>query len=105
MLEWLAALKDESGAEAIDDLIKRLKMVQNPFRKDVLSAGRKALYATAGKSSSTRESIKNWVNESTEANKERFNSHLLSETEFSPLKIEEIKPKYSDDSKKLMVGL
>ncbi len=101
MLEWLAALKDESGAEAIDDLIKRLKMVQNPFRKDVLSAGRKALYATAGKSSSTRDSIKSWVNESAEANKERFNSHLLSETEFSPLKIEEIKPKYSDDSKKV----
>lgn len=101
MLEWLAALKDESGAEAIDDLIKRLKMVQNPFRKDVLSAGRKALYATAGKTSSTREAIKSWVNESTEANKERFNSHLLSETEFSPLKIEEIKPKYSNDSKKV----
>lgn len=101
MLDWLSALKDESGVEGIDDLIKRLKMVQNPFRKDVLSAGRKALYATAGKTSATRDAIKSWVNESTEANKERFNSHLLSETEFSPLKIEEIKPEYSDDSKRV----
>ncbi|MEP1151964.1 MAG: thiamine pyrophosphate-dependent enzyme [Balneola sp.] len=99
MLSWLSDLKEESGEASIDDLIKRLKMVQSPFRKDVLSAGRKALYATAGKSSDTRDAIKSWVNESTEANKERYNSQLLSETEFSPLKIDEIKPEYSDDSK------
>lgn len=99
MLGWLSDLKEESGEASIDDLIKRLKIVQSPFRKDVLSAGRKALYATAGKSSATRDAIKKWVNESSEANKERFNSNLLSETEFSPLKIEEIKPEYSDSSK------
>ncbi len=99
MLEWLTGLKKELGEAKLDDFIKRLKMVQNPFRKDVLSAARKALYATAGTSNATRNSIKEWIKQSEEANKERFNSHLLSETEFSPLKIEEIKPEYSEDSK------
>lgn len=99
MLEWLASLKDESGEDKLDGLIKRLKMVQNPFRKDVLSAARKALYATAGTSSDVRDSIKEWIKQSEEENKERFNSHLLSESEFSPLNVEEVKPEYSDKSK------
>ena len=99
MLNWLSALKEESGEEKIDELVKRLKMVQNPFRKDVLSTARKALYATVGTSSSTRDSIKDWIKQSEEKNKERFNSHLLSESKFSPMNIEEVKPKYSSNSK------
>ncbi|HCT51300.1 MAG TPA: transketolase, partial [Balneola sp.] len=101
MLEWLTGLKEETGETGIDNLIKRLKMVQSPFRKDVLSAGRKALYLTAGKTGSIRNTIKNWVHESAEANKDRFNSHLLSQSQYSPLKVEEIKPEYSEGSKKV----
>ncbi len=99
MMDWLAGLKEETGQAKIDDVIKRLKMVQNPIRKDVLSAGKKALYATAGKSSSTKTTLIEWVKQSEENNKERFNSHLLSETEFSPLRIEEVKPEYSEKPK------
>lgn len=95
----LEELKAETGVDAIDGVIKKLKMAQNPIRKDVLSAARNALYATKGTESEVRSKLLAWTKESVEANKERFNSHLLSETEFSPLKIEEVKPEYSDKPK------
>ncbi len=101
LMEWLNALKEETGEAGIDDVIKKLKMAQNPLRKDVLSAARKALYLTAGQSSSVRKEIVEWARKSEEENAERFNSDLLSETEFSPLKVEEVKPEYSDEAKKV----
>lgn len=99
MLSLLSSLKEESGESKLDELIKRLKMVQNPFRKDVISAARKALYATTGASGSARDKIKEWIKESEEVNKERFNTHLISESEKSPLNIKEVKPAFSADAK------
>ncbi len=99
MLSLLSSLKEETGESKIDELVKRLKMVQNPFRKDVLSAARKALYNTTNTSGTARDAIKEWIKQSEEDNKERFNSHLISESEKSPLNIKEVKPTFSEDAK------
>lgn len=101
MLAWLNQLKEETNVDAVEDSIKKLKFVQNPFRKDVISAARKALYATAGKISEARTSIIEWLKEEKIANADRFNSQLLSETEFSPERIEEIVPTYAENPKKV----
>ncbi len=101
LMQWLNDLKEDTGVAGIDDVIKKLKIVQNPLRKDVLSAARKALYATIEKPTSVRNEITEWIRKSEKENSERFNSHLLSETEFSPLRVEEVKPKYSDSPKKV----
>jgi 2-oxoisovalerate dehydrogenase E1 component len=78
-------------------LIHKTKLV----RKEIISAARKALMMLRNEKSESRTGLIQWVEKQKKINKERFNSHLYSETPYSPMRIEEVKPAYQNNSKKV----
>ncbi|MDX1585454.1 MAG: transketolase C-terminal domain-containing protein, partial [Balneolaceae bacterium] len=72
-----------------------------PLRKDIISAAKKALRTVRGEQSEAKEQLVEWLNENMKANRQRYDSHLYSETEHSPLKVEEVKPEYGDEAKEV----
>lgn len=101
VLDLLSKLQEESGVKEVGDFAKALKNYPTAIRKDILSAARKSLAATAGQSGSARQELKDWVANSLKENRERYSSHLYSETKYSPLNVDEIKPEYDEKPKKV----
>jgi pyruvate/2-oxoglutarate/acetoin dehydrogenase E1 component/TPP-dependent pyruvate/acetoin dehydrogenase alpha subunit len=101
VLDLLGALQEETGVEEVGEYAKALKNYPTAIRKDILSAARKSLAVTAGKNGSSRNQLIDWVSKSLEENKERYSSHLYSETKYSPLNVDEIRPEYEDKPKKV----
>jgi len=83
----------------LDELRKELKRKSQPYRRDIVSTARKVLITLREDESEEINNFKAWLNELNDENRELFNSHILSESEFSPLLIEENKPVYSDNSR------
>jgi 2-oxoisovalerate dehydrogenase E1 component len=85
----------------LSELQTQLKRKTRPIRKDVVSTARKCLHVLRGKNSQAKQDLINWLDNQQEENKVRFSSHLYSETPNSPLLIEEIKPEYEKEPKKV----
>lgn len=92
----LIAVKEDSR---LPDLVRRLKSNLNAIRKDILPAAKKAVRYTLGVDHEARTELLNWLKENEPVNKKRYNSHLYSETPFSPLNVEHVPPKYGDEPK------
>lgn len=102
VLELINGLKEETGVEKLDGIARNLKNNPNAIRKNVLSAARNALAVTVKqRESSFRKKLAEWMEHSFKANNERYNSHLYSETPYSPVHIEEVKPVYDEKPKKV----
>ena len=100
--ELLDKLASASGkSEEIKEIEKQMNAPMVPLRKDIISAAKKALRAVRGQQSEAKEKLVEWLDENMEANRQRYDSHLYSETEDSPLKVEEVEPVYSDDAKQV----
>lgn len=97
----IVSILSESEHEGVKELADNLRSITNPIRKDVLGGARRALYLLRGENSSVRDSLRQWIDDSLEANRDRYSSHLYSESEYSALKVPEVKPEYSDDSKEV----
>lgn len=78
-----------------------LKRKTRPYRRDIVSIGRKAMTQLRGKESEAINEFREWLRELVGENRELYDSHLISESDYSPLKIEEVKPVYSDDAKRV----
>ena len=74
-----------------------LKSMAEPSRREVLSVGRKALMAARYQDSAARTNLANWLNAQKEINHDRYSSHLYSESQFSALKVAEVKPEYNTE--------
>jgi pyruvate/2-oxoglutarate/acetoin dehydrogenase E1 component/TPP-dependent pyruvate/acetoin dehydrogenase alpha subunit len=94
-------LQEESGVAKLGEFSNKLKNYPNAIRKDILSAARKALAVTVKTGSSARQELVEWVKQSREENKDRYSSHLYSETDKSPLNVEPVKPNYPDEPKRV----
>ena len=99
LLDKLASASGKS--EEIKEIEKQMNAPMVPLRKDIISAAKKALRAVRGQQSEAKEKLVEWLDENMEANRQRYDSHLYSETEDSPLKVEEVEPVYSDDAKQV----
>ncbi|WP_445666427.1 alpha-ketoacid dehydrogenase subunit alpha/beta [Fodinibius sp. AD559] len=97
LIEDLAS--ESSKSEELNKIIKDMKAPIVPLRKYIVSGARKALRLTRDENISARTELQNWLQESKEANSYRYDSHLYSEGEQSPLNVEENPPVYSDDPK------
>jgi len=103
-LNEVAAVLDELAEESnksdgILEIKKQMNAPMVPLRKDIIGAARKALRLVRGEDLAAKTKLLSWLEKSSEANAERYDSHLYSETEESPLNVEEIPPAYTDDSK------
>ncbi|RNC79396.1 MAG: transketolase [Balneola sp.] len=96
VMERVNTLFEETGDSRLEALIKKIKIIPNAIRKDILPVAKKAIRYTVGSESSSRKELLDWLNESKSVNEERYNSHLLSETPHSPLNIDHVAPAFDD---------
>jgi len=80
-------------------IIGELSETVDPGRREVMAATRKVLLLTVKEISDTRTSLLEWVKFENEKNKERFNSKLFTETQYSPLNVPVVAPVYTEDAK------
>lgn len=99
LLSRLAEQSDQRGE--IQSFIKQMKAPMVPIRRDIVEAARKVLRVTRGQQSDARDEVVNWLQTSKEQNAQRYHSHLYSESEQSPLNIDEVKPEYDEKPKQV----
>jgi len=78
-----------------------LRRKTRPYRRDIVSIARKALIQLRGKDSDAIQNFRSWLKDLVDKNLELYDSHLISESDHSPLLIEEVKPTYSEDPKRV----
>ena len=96
LLEQLATA---SGKNEIANAANELLSISEPIRKDIGVAINKALRLTYGTNSSERDALIQFKANFKEINADRYNSYLFSESAEAALKVTEVKPVFSDDSK------
>ncbi len=90
----------ENPTNEIVNLLSALKADKEPNRKLIFESIRRArLYLAKNKSQFSN--LSDWINNIQDDMHDKYSSHLYSETDASPLKIEEVAPEYSDDAKKV----
>ncbi|HRG78044.1 MAG TPA: thiamine pyrophosphate-dependent enzyme [Cyclobacteriaceae bacterium] len=96
----LEKILDAASAEVgeIGELLRELKKTINPLRFDSMRTAKKAIRLLINSSSPVREELKDWIQKSEVENQERFNSFLLSNSDWSALKVKSIDPRYSEKS-------
>jgi pyruvate/2-oxoglutarate/acetoin dehydrogenase E1 component len=93
-----AAAQKSSNRVFINKLINDLTDIQEPGRKDVLSACRRALRYLVGEDSSEKTTLQNWITTYFEDVQPKYSSHLHSTSKWSALNAQEVKPTYNDDA-------
>jgi 2-oxoisovalerate dehydrogenase E1 component len=81
------------------ELIKNtLEKTLNPLRMDSIKAAKKAVRFLRGDDSPAKRKLISWIKRNEAENQERFSSHLYSQSQWSAIKVEEIKPHFVDNS-------
>ncbi len=83
----VSSLFEEVGSEEILSIKKELQGIKEPIRRDIHVAVKNVLRLTVNNSSSARENLIKWLENSKEINNDRFSSHLYSQ---SPIQIKNI---------------
>ncbi|HAO15714.1 MAG TPA: transketolase [Tenacibaculum sp.] len=93
------ASEKSSNGTFITKLKDDLETINEPIRKDVLSTARKALRYLRDENISEKSELQKFIKSSLEIAHYKYSSLLLSETENSPIKFPEIKPKFTVEEK------
>jgi len=96
----LSMLLEQGEAEFPEfvEIRETLDKTLNPLRLDAFKAAKKAARVMLGTESALKNKIVAWIKLNTTENLDRFSSHLHSQSEWSALKIQPIKPVWSDSS-------
>ena len=90
--------KVSDNAEILTNIGNELKNTIEPIRKDIIKAVKKSLRNTIGESSDAREQLKSWLDTLLAEAKDKYNSHLYSESNDACLNIAIEYPEYADDA-------
>lgn len=82
----------------LEEYLLELRKTINPLRMDAMKVARKAIRVLRNDPTSTRGELTGWIKEMEVANEDRFSSHLYSQSEWSALHVESVKPVYSEKS-------
>ena len=95
----MTAMAEVSPNEVfITKLITDLNEINEPIRKDVLSASRSSLRYVVGENSPEKKALTQWINTCLKTTQPKYSSHLYSESNQSALNVSEIKPTYNDSA-------
>ena len=100
-LRLLDQLVRQTGNEYVgrlSELTEELRKTTTPNRYDALKAVKKALRYTRRERSPAKRDLIHWMEKMTGDNAERYNSYVISQSEESPLLVEEVQAVYQDDS-------
>ena len=96
LLENLAA---QSSNSYVAELAANLRGLSEPMRKDIGVAVNTALRLTLQENSPARKSLVDYKKKFIADNYERYSTYLHSESAENALKVQEVRPVYSDDTK------
>ncbi|MCW9707688.1 alpha-ketoacid dehydrogenase subunit alpha/beta [Fodinibius salsisoli] len=94
-------IKESSHSKLLRTVKRQMNASMVPLRRHTVSGARRACRIIRDEDLPAKKELLAWLEESHKANKERYHSHLYSETEQSPLNIEEVKPEYNADPKQV----
>ncbi len=100
LLDELVQKENDSDGR-LENILKKLKQKPNPIRKDVISSARQVVRILVSSNSEEKKRLLDWLDEKIQVNEKKYNSHLYSETKYSPLKVKEIKPEYPDEPREV----
>jgi pyruvate/2-oxoglutarate/acetoin dehydrogenase E1 component/TPP-dependent pyruvate/acetoin dehydrogenase alpha subunit len=99
LIQLLLHVAETSANKAfIIKIVNDLNAIEEPIRKDILTAARKALKYITFDSSEEKEQLIVWINAYFETHQPKYSSHLYSESADSALNVKEILPTYSSDA-------
>jgi pyruvate/2-oxoglutarate/acetoin dehydrogenase E1 component len=75
-----------------------LEKTLNPLRMDSIKAAKKAIRFLKEDNSPAKEKLVSWIKRTEVENYDRFSSHLYSQSRWSAIKVEPLKPSYSANS-------
>ncbi|MBI1836270.1 MAG: transketolase [Flavobacteriia bacterium] len=94
-LDLLKAVSNESGnAVFINKEIESLEKAMEPIRKDILNTSRKVLRMVRGENSPARTALSNWIQQQMNVNKDRYGSHLYSQSSSNAMSVIPVAPNY-----------
>ena len=82
----------------ISKLINDLIDIDEPIKKDVISAARKSLKYITFENSPAKQALLQWIDNYFEINQPKYSSHLYSESDKNATHIKAVQPTYSDDA-------
>jgi 2-oxoisovalerate dehydrogenase E1 component len=99
-------LLDNLGAKSTNKaFIAKLKndlvSIEEPMKKDILSAARKALRFVIHENTPEKVILQNWIENFYSEVQPQFSSHLYSESESAAANIKEVRPVYNEQSKEV----
>ncbi|TPN89029.1 alpha-ketoacid dehydrogenase subunit alpha/beta [Aquimarina algicola] len=98
-LTLLTAVEQKSqNKNFISPLLHTLNSKEDPIRKDILEATRKALRYVAKESFEEKVALQNWVNAYIAKIQPKYSAHLHNENENNAINVKEVKPIYEHDS-------
>lgn len=95
------AVKQSSKSTELEEIKIQLEKTINPIWADCMKAAKRSLRLLRDEESESRGELQNWVDRVVKESEERFSSHLYSQSEQSALKVEEIKPVFSESSREV----
>ncbi|TDB63635.1 alpha-ketoacid dehydrogenase subunit alpha/beta [Arundinibacter roseus] len=93
-----ASEETTEAAQEVKAILADLEKVYSPIRRDAVGAVRKVLRILSHENSPVRTQLQEWLREQFALNANRYNSHLYSESEESPLHVKPIAPAFEEDS-------
>ncbi|WP_439152059.1 alpha-ketoacid dehydrogenase subunit alpha/beta [Winogradskyella sp.] len=100
--EVVALLQNAANTSSNGVFITKLKndliAIDEPLRKDVLAAARKALRYLISEDSAEKTQLQQWINSYIEDVQPKYSSHLYSESNSKAINQTKVLPTYSDDA-------
>lgn len=93
--------ESSSNKNFINKLVNDLLAKDEPIRKDVISAARKAIRYVIGETINEKTALQNWITNYIEINKSRYSSYLHSNSNIKALNIDAQEPTYSKDAEEV----
>jgi pyruvate/2-oxoglutarate/acetoin dehydrogenase E1 component/TPP-dependent pyruvate/acetoin dehydrogenase alpha subunit len=95
---------ERDGVDKLGILSRDLKRIMYPVRRDIQGTAKRImrhLCRTCPVRAELQSSISQWLEEYQEENKKRYNTHLLSETDRSPLRVKPVSPVYDSHPERI----
>jgi pyruvate/2-oxoglutarate/acetoin dehydrogenase E1 component/TPP-dependent pyruvate/acetoin dehydrogenase alpha subunit len=99
MLDGL--INSSSNGVFISKLRNDLAAIEEPLRKDILTATRKALRYVVSEDSEAKTALQQWINNYIEEVQPKYSSHLHSQSDKNALNQEGVAPSYDADAKEV----
>lgn len=95
-IEMLSSMTDLHAG--IESIVSNLQSAMDPLHKDAISAVRRALWLLRHNDGDEKMQLVRWLNGQEAINKDRYNTHLYSESAEKATNISEVAPTYGDDA-------